>query len=299
MHTDFGDNHPIRPMAKDPILVYQMDEHSEGVALFRLPLPMIQQYQDELTNPHRHDHYTCFFLEEGTITTCLDFQPVTINKTSFLFSYPGQIHKVGTAHSCKGWILGFDAKLIDEGVRHVFEQALSTVMLLTLDEQEHDWFRRMLMVIDRSLHENKAFLFHHKLVQTLLNGFIYRVAAIFQLQLNDRIRDYSVRSLALTRNFRQLLTQQVLTCKKPSDYAQQLNMSTSHLNDTVKSVTGFSVTYHIQQAVLAEAQRLLVYTDLSIQEIAARLGYDDPKYFIRLFGKGAGLSPTKFRKNNT
>ena len=157
----------------------------------------------------------------------------------------------------------------------------------------------MLMLMDRSIHENKTALFHQKLVQTLLNGFIYRVAAIFQLQLNDQVQDYSSRNLEMTRKFRQLLTQQVLTCKQPSLYAHQLNVSVSHLNDTVKSVTGFSVTYHIQQAVLAEAQRLLVYTDLSIQEIATRLGYEDPKYFMRLFGKGVGLSPAKFRKNNT
>lgn len=289
----------MKVMSKGPIQVYQMDETSKGIALIRLPIPMLQHYQDELVNPHRHDHYTCFFLEEGTITTCIDFQSVTINRTSFLLSYPGQIHQVGTAHPCKGWILGFDAKLIDEGVRDLFEQSLSTVMLLTLDEGEHEWFRTMFMLIDRSLHENETASFHQKLVQTLLNGFIYQVATIFQVQLYNRIRDYSTRNLEMTRKFRQLLTQQALTCKQPSLYAQQLNVSTSHLNDTVKSVTGFSVTYHIQQAVLAEAQRLLVYTDLSIQEIAIRLGYEDPKYFIRLFGKGAGLSPAKFRKNNT
>ncbi|MVM33942.1 helix-turn-helix domain-containing protein [Spirosoma sp. HMF4905] len=299
MHTDFGDNHPLRSVAKDPILVYQMDEHSEGIALFKLPLPMLQQYQDELAHPHRHDHYTCFFLEEGTITTCIDFQPVTINKTSFLLSYPGQIHQVGSAPPCKGWILGFDAKLIDETVRNLLEQSLSSVTLLTLDEREQEWFRNMLILIDESLHKNKTVIFHHKLVQTLLNGFIYRVAAIFQVQLNDRIRDYSSRNLEMTRKFRQLLNQQVLICKQPSSYAQQLNVSTSHLNDTVKSVTGFSVTYHIQQSILTEAQRLLVYTDLSVQEISTRLGFEDPKYFIRLFGKGKGLSPAKFRKNNT
>ncbi len=285
-------------MTKEPILVYQMDERSEGIALFQLPVPLLQHDQDELTNPHRHDHYTCFFLEEGTITTNIDFQSVTINKTSFLLSHPGQIHQVDSAHPCKGWILAFDAKLIDEAVNHLLEQSLSTVTLLTLDEREHEWFRSLLVLLDRSLHENKTAGFHHKLVQTLLNGFIYRVAAIFQAQLYDRIRDYSVRSLEMTKKFRQLLNQQVLTCKQPSAYAQQLNVSTSHLNDTIKSVTGFSLTYHIQQAVLAEAQRLLIYTDLSIQEIATRLGYEDSKYFIRLFGKGVGLSPVKFRKNN-
>ncbi|GAB4039210.1 helix-turn-helix domain-containing protein [Spirosoma jeollabukense] len=285
-------------MAKEPIHVYQMAEISDGIALFPLSHPVIQQHQIEMAIPHRHDHYTCFFLEEGTTDLNIDFQPVTINKTSLLVSYPGQIHQVSSAHQCRGWILLFDAKLIDETARGLLEQSLSIVTLVAINEVENEWFRTILTLLDQVLNERKMVIFYHQLVQALLNGVIYRIAAIFQAQVYERIRDHSSRNLELTKNFRQLLNQQALTCKKPSAYAQQLNVSASHLNDTVKSVTGFSVTYHIQQAVLTEAQRLLVYTNLSIQEIASRLGYEDPKYFIRLFGKRVGVSPATFRKNN-
>ena len=34
-----------------------------------------------------------------------------------------------------------------------------------------------------------------------------------------------------------------------------------------------------------------------IKEIAYSLGYEDDKYFIRLFGKTTGTSPASFRKN--
>nr|WP_262898746.1 helix-turn-helix domain-containing protein [Dawidia soli] len=76
-----------------------------------------------------------------------------------------------------------------------------------------------------------------------------------------------------------------------------MSFSTSYLNDTIKSVTGFTTTYFIQQEMFREGQRLLCYTDLSVKEIAALLGYDDHKYFNRLFTKLANLSPGRFRKN--
>ena len=285
-------------MAKQPIQVYQMDESPEGVSLFQLSDPTMQQHQGEVSTPHRHDHYTCFFLEEGMADLYVDFQSVTINKNSLLISYPGQVHQFSTAHQCKGWILLFDAKLIDETVRGLLEQSLSTVTSLHINDEENQWFKTILELIHQALGEKQMAPFHHQLVEALLNGFIYRVATVFQAQVDERIRDYSSRSLELTKKFRHLLTQQALTSKKPSAYAQQMNVTASHLNDTVKSVTGFSVTYHIQQTVLGEAQRLLVYTDLSIQEIASRLGYEDSKYFMRLFGKMAGVTPTIFRKNN-
>ncbi|WP_409012660.1 helix-turn-helix domain-containing protein [Dyadobacter sp. 3J3] len=69
------------------------------------------------------------------------------------------------------------------------------------------------------------------------------------------------------------------------------------MNDTAKAVTGFPLTYFIQQEVINKAQRLLYYSEMSIKEIAYTLGYEDDKYFIRLFGKSTGSSPAVFRKN--
>ncbi|RZK32266.1 MAG: helix-turn-helix domain-containing protein [Hymenobacter sp.] len=61
-------------------------------------------------------------------------------------------------------------------------------------------------------------------------------------------------------------------------------------------MTGFSVTYHLQQAVMREAQRLLVTPELSVNEIAYQLQFDDAKYFNRLFRQVVGTSPGAFRK---
>ncbi len=84
--------------------------------------------------------------------------------------------------------------------------------------------------------------------------------------------------------------------KKPSEFAAIMNVTVSHLNDTVKSVTGFPVTYYIQQELMWEAQRLLFHSDLSVKEIAETLGFDDAQYFNRIFSKVIGMSPGTFRK---
>jgi len=86
--------------------------------------------------------------------------------------------------------------------------------------------------------------------------------------------------------------------KKPADYASMMNITVSYLNDTLKQVSGFSSTWHIQNEIFTEAQRLLFYTDKSVKEIAFELGYEDEKYFIRLFGKKIGSSPACFRKTH-
>jgi len=47
---------------------------------------------------------------------------------------------------------------------------------------------------------------------------------------------------------------------------------------------------------LTEARRLLLYSDMSINDIALYLGFDDPSYFSRLFARETGAAPRSFRR---
>ncbi|TMV48788.1 helix-turn-helix domain-containing protein [Paenibacillus mesophilus] len=47
---------------------------------------------------------------------------------------------------------------------------------------------------------------------------------------------------------------------------------------------------------MTEAKRLLRSTDIPVNVIAFKLGFDDPAYFSLLFRKHTGVSATTFRK---
>lgn len=247
--------------------------------------------------PHRHDHYSCFLIEQGSLDLVVDFTPVHLPAASLLVSYPGQVHQTVAANVCRGWGLVADAKLVGQHARHSIEQLLSNVALLYLSEVELTWFQHVFQALHQAGSAPVSPLFQAEVLQGLLNACLGRAAALLEAQPHQPSAAHSQRGLVLTKQFRQLLQQHYLTCKKPADYADKLHLTVSYLNDTVKAVTGFSVSHFIQQQVLAEAQRLLFHTALSIKEVASQLGYDDYKYFIRLFTKGTGVSPTLFRRN--
>jgi AraC-like DNA-binding protein len=54
---------------------------------------------------------------------------------------------------------------------------------------------------------------------------------------------------------------------------------------------------YVQQQRMGHAKRLLLNTDLSVFQVAARTGYEDPYYFSRLFSRTQGVSPTRFRRH--
>ncbi len=285
-------------MAKEKIQVFQLEESWSGIAIFPTsPTEIMEEISQLALKPHRHDHYCCFFIESGYMNFNIDFQNLDITGPSLLVSCPGQVHQLGSVKAAEGWVLAFDAKFVDEKARSLIEQSFAKVALLNLDAAEKQWFADLLQLISSTVNARRTDSFYHQLIQTLINSFFYKTAAIFESQEDRRIQEYSSRSIEIAKNFQQLVKDHFTISKKPAEYASKLSITVSYLNDTVKSVTGFSATWFIQQEVFREAQRLLFYTDKSIKEIAFQLGYEDYKYFIRLFSKTVGTSPASFRKS--
>lgn len=73
------------------------------------------------------------------------------------------------------------------------------------------------------------------------------------------------------------------------------NLSPSHIATTFKKKTGFSLIEYFNQLKTQKACQYLLFTDLRVNEIANKLGIEDPYYFSRMFTKILGVSPVKYR----
>ncbi|MEZ4699958.1 MAG: AraC family transcriptional regulator [Rhodothermales bacterium] len=80
-----------------------------------------------------------------------------------------------------------------------------------------------------------------------------------------------------------------------ADVAKEVFYSPAHLTTTIRRLTGRTVGNWIIWRRIAEARHLLVHTDLTIAQIAERVGYTDPSHFVRLFRREAGISPGAWR----
>lgn len=78
-------------------------------------------------------------------------------------------------------------------------------------------------------------------------------------------------------------------------YAAKLNITPNYLNIIVKRYLGNTAKEQINLLIGLVAKTLLDTTDLSVKEIAVRLGYDDPSYLCRIFRKLTGQSPIGYR----
>lgn len=82
-------------------------------------------------------------------------------------------------------------------------------------------------------------------------------------------------------------------------YAGELCITSNYLNKIVRQALGKSTKAYIESRIMRDACRQLRYTTLSVQEIARRLGYDTPTYFVRSFRKQMGMTPLEYRKQES
>lgn len=105
------------------------------------------------------------------------------------------------------------------------------------------------------------------------------------------------RGVDVVLRFRELIESSYRDHLPLATLARKLGVTTARLNACCRSATGKSSLELINDRVLVEAKRKLLYSEHNVAEIAASLGFSDPAYFNRFFTKGTRVSPGAFRKN--
>jgi AraC-like DNA-binding protein len=265
----------------------------EGIAIGRLAVAAVDRFAT-VAEIHRDDYYVICLLEEGTVSLVLDFEEYKVSAPALVYIHPGQVHHLGDIR--KGLIT-----VLLMGQEQLYPEYLTLladigrVRPLSLSKAAFKLFDEAARLC---LHvfENVRGPLYHSLLRNSCNTLVALAGAQYQ-NASSEPADLS-RAEVILKAFCKALEQDFLSSKRPADYAHKLNLSVSYLNECVKDLTGYPVSHHIQQRIVLEAKRLLYYSDQSVKEIAAAMGYDDYPYFSRLFRKVTGMTPLAFRHKN-
>jgi AraC-like DNA-binding protein len=80
------------------------------------------------------------------------------------------------------------------------------------------------------------------------------------------------------------------------EIARKLGYHRAHLTKLFKETTGLSPMQYLNKIRMKKAEKLLA-GDLTIAQVAASVGFNDPLFFTKQFRKWRGVSPTEFRKS--
>lgn len=77
---------------------------------------------------------------------------------------------------------------------------------------------------------------------------------------------------------------------------EQNNMNRNRLSYVFRRHAGMGPAEYVLNYRIKMAQKMLVTSDVPVQQIAQAVGIPDPFYFSRVFKKQVGISPTKYRE---
>ncbi|TGK82009.1 helix-turn-helix domain-containing protein [Leptospira noumeaensis] len=241
---------------------------------------------------HRHSYYALFYFMEGEGTHSIDFHSHTITENSLFFLRPGQVHSWIFSKPVKGFALKIYPDYLSEHGGQVtsfqnypFFQLGNENSKLTVEgaEQFKNDFERLLGEKNSKSNSSMTYL----LIQLVLQQSLKE----FNTSFADKI---SIDSKLW--NFFRLLENHFKYQKTTSYYAKQIGTSSGNLNQLCQKQYGKSAKAIIQERLVLEIKRLLLHSDLNINQIALTLGFVDNSYFSKFFKSHTDSSPETFRQ---
>jgi AraC family transcriptional activator of pobA len=204
------------------------------------------------------------------------------------------VHQFKEADDVTALVVRFDDEWLTGSRRWLFAGGACTALSVPPDEAPR--FEALLDVlraeIERPTGPESAELRRHLLASVLLWAQRWREA-----QLEGR--GASGPDVELHRRFLELLERDFASSHEAAHYADELGVTTGTLSRTLTRLTGRSTKQLITDRLTLEAARLLRFSDLSIKEIAARLGFTDQFAFSKAFKRQRGEAPLDFRERAT
>ncbi|MBO9565768.1 MAG: helix-turn-helix domain-containing protein [Niastella sp.] len=263
-------------------------------------LPVSKENQDVVNAPQYKPYIKIIYAPAGYSLT-VDFKHYTTKKSSLFFVHPNQYMQLEQAGKDPGYFIWYNrdfycVQIHDEEVacdgllfNNIYEMPMTEL------PKDDDQFTKLAMqqIIEELASQESS---REEMVRTYLKQIIIRTTRTWKKQQLGELNAAPAQDMEFFRTFSRLVEIHFREKHSVTDYADLLALAPKTLSKKFNRLNLTQPNDIIKDRILLEAKRLLVYSTLSIKEIAYNLGYDDPAYFNRLFTNKTGAPPATFRK---
>ncbi|MET9425896.1 AraC family transcriptional regulator [Streptomyces sp. NPDC006540] len=241
--------------------------------------------------PHRHTFYEIVHVTAGTGAHVVDLSRWELRPPHLCVIAPGQVHHWEGAKGLEGTVVLFteDFLLDHPGDRELLRR-LAERPWRDLDEQTHERTAHLIADLDDEYRRGAAGF--ATVLRALLHILVVRTARLPEPAPPPPL----TRPGAVAEEFLRLVARNEPALWSAAACADRIGVSGGYLAEAVKAATGRTPGRLIREARTHEAKRLLARTDLTVRQVADRVGFTDPAYFCRFFRRETGVSPGAFRR---
>ena len=251
--------------------------------------------------PHLHDFYTILFFTggEGSFRICNELH--LIQPQSIYLIAPHQMHSLEGLENTEGIAFFFCHDFYVE--EFSFIRLLNVFSNLSPAENNLSPCNKLsgseitpLITLINSVQQEYE-------VHTPTNNsavIIRSLLNIMLLKLSDSFGSSSGRTMhnesTLIHSLSHLIESYFIQEHGLGFYTTALNITEKHLNDLCNRHFNCGLKKILLDRLMQESRRLLLYSELSVSQIAYKLNFEDNSYFNKVFRKNTGITPKRFRE---
>jgi AraC family transcriptional activator of pobA len=260
-----------------------------------------RQYRWEI-DAHVHTGlYQIICVTNGPVQVSLDDVRTSPRSPVVVVVPPGAVHAFHFGPETEGFVLSLSARWLAESKLDELGEAFRTLFalprLMDMSEQEIPLARVRGLLRELLAEFKQPDGANSPVTGWLARAIVWRLAQLCareQLGTEGAYRYHDVFS-----HFRTLIEQHYLDHWPLARYAQALNLSVERLNRLCRQHAEMSAFELIQDRLVREACRRLIYVAVPVTQLAYELGFVDPGYFCRFFKRRTGKTPNEYRRNHS
>lgn len=247
-----------------------------------------------LQTPRRVMKYVLVYCMTDQVSMIIDENEFTLNSGELITITSGQIHKFNGSPGAKGFILEFTLDFFgkdDNDIELIFHNGLFCHFAMN-----------EVIAVDKIDVEQQLHLIRKELTeqpyQYLISVHSYIKLILVAINRAKVVRGDEIwKPNALFLKFLEAVRNNFEHNYPVSEFARMLETTEMKLNELSKLHAGKTAQNVIYGLVTSEAKRMLRYEDLSVKEVAYKLGFNDPFYFSNFFKKQSGISPKQYKES--
>lgn len=247
--------------------------------------------------PHRHDYHELIWVRSGKGRHLIDGEPLPVRPRTITIIGRGQVHVFERGEELRGAVLRFGDELLYGAAQRATPGWLLSGRggrMVPVPDGEADQLEAVIAALEREI-ERPADPETAELQRHLVSAVLLWIERWYDAARAEQ-REPDDAEVQLQRRFVRLLERDFAHHHEAAYYADSLRVPPPVLSRALTQVTGRGTKELVTDRVMLEAARLLRFTDLTAQEIALRVGYDDPLYFSRAFKRRYGEAPSAYRE---
>ncbi len=243
---------------------------------------------------------TLLLCTEGCALATSHFEPVAIRRGTLmpLFTHSRfVIERASSRFSCR-FVEMSDPAIADFTVNFnspVFWDFLYRYPVFTIEKPAQrlaeEWFGRMEWIV-RTFDGEICQQMVYSELHNLFIAIEQRIAQLFPPESHDE----KSAVWSIPERLTALLDQHIHHERSVKFYASELCLSPDYLNKVCHRLMKTSTKALINDTVIYELKRYLAETDLTVEQIAAQMNYDNVSYLCRFFRNATGQSMMEFRR---